>query len=201
MQSARAFFYYIYVMKMYKRIFLIVSLLYTSSFFSQTSPVTNAKIKTVFIFNFTRYFEWKDIDKKTEFTIGLVGANDALIEELNKLAAIKKINDLPIKIVTFKSVSQVFYTELLYVDIEKFPDYHLNKKDKNTLVITENNRDLNNAMIAFFIDVNNKQKFAVNEVNIKRAELIMKSELNNLAYHKITGSNTKLDEEKAKEWK
>jgi serine phosphatase RsbU (regulator of sigma subunit) len=163
--------------------------------------MTNAKVKAVFIYNFTKYFEWKDQEKKTAFTIGLVGANDAIIEELNKLASVKKIHDLPIKIVSFKNLSQVFYTEILYVDVEKTPEYNLNKKDKNTLVITENNRDLNNAMLAFFIDANNKQKFAINEVNIKRAELIMKPELNNLAYHKITGSNTKLDEEKAKEWR
>ena len=170
---------------------------------AQTSPITLAKLKSIYIYNFTRFFEWKNQSTKTEFTIGVLGADTLIKKELDKLALTKKITNLPIRVISFKSIADIIYTEILYIDVEKTPEFKLNKKDKNTLVITENNRDLNNAMIAFFIDANNKQKFAVNEVNIKRADLIMKSELNDISVRqfKISGLNSKLDEEKASKWK
>ncbi len=179
---------------------LLLILLFTVKFNAQSDKATHAKVKAVFIYNFTRFFEWKNQDTKSEFTIGILGGDTLIKKELDKLASVKKIGNLPIRVISFKSKMDIVYTEMLYVDIERMPDYKLNKKNKNTLVVTENNRDLNNAMIAFFVDGSNKQKFAINEVNIKRAELIMKSDLNDLASHKITGSNTKLDEAKAKEW-
>ena len=170
---------------------------------AQTSPITRAKLKSTYIYNFTRFFEWKNQGTKTEFTIGVLGADTLIKKELDKLALTKKIGNLPIRVISFKSIADIIYTEILYIDIEKTPEFKLNKKDKNTLAITENNRDLNNAMIAFFIDANNKQKFAVNEVNIKRADLIMKSELNDISVRqfKISGLNSKLDEEKVSKWK
>ncbi|MBK7311840.1 MAG: YfiR family protein [Sphingobacteriaceae bacterium] len=61
--------------------------------FQQPNPSgydTNAKIKAVFIYNFTKYFEWPNNKKTGNFIIYIVGKNDNLINELNLLAKRKK---------------------------------------------------------------------------------------------------------------
>ena len=168
---------------------------------AQTDKGIQAKLKAVFMYNFTRYFEWNNQDTKNEFTIGILGRDSLIKSELERLAFTKKVGNLPIKVVSFKSIADITYTEILYIDFAKIADYQIAKTKSNTLVITENNSDLHNTMIAFFISSDNKQKFAINEINIKKAGLTMSPELNALAYHKITGTNAKLDEEKANEWK
>ncbi|MGZ4042205.1 MAG: YfiR family protein, partial [Bacteroidia bacterium] len=75
---------------------------------------TNAKIKAVFLYNFTRYFEWPDKKKTGNFVVYIVGKNENLITELKNLAAKKKVGaqDIEVKYsVTFDpSVSsQIIY--------------------------------------------------------------------------------------------
>lgn len=193
-------FTYIWLMKIRIYSFLLI-LLFAFKLDAQTDKGIEAKLKAIFMYNFTRYFEWNNQNTKNEFTIGILGRDSLIKNELERLALTKKVGNLPIKVVTFKSIADITYTEILYIDFAKIPDYQISKTKANTLVITENNSDLHNAMIAFFISADNKQKFAINEVNIKKVGLTMSPELNALAYHKITGTNAKLDEEKANEWK
>ena len=42
----------------------------------------NAKLKALFIMNFTRYFEWPENKKTGEFVIYLIGQNQNLTSEL-----------------------------------------------------------------------------------------------------------------------
>ena len=77
---------------------------------AQTSPITRAKLKSTYIYNFTRFFEWKNQGTKTEFTIGVLGADTLIKKELDKLALTKKITNLPIRVISFKSIADIIYT-------------------------------------------------------------------------------------------
>ncbi len=184
-----------------KYIFFLIFFLGTIKYQGQpnVSNDPTAKIKAYFIYNFTKLFEWNSVNKSSEFRIGLLGDNKSLKLELEKVALVKKVMNLPIKIILFNSIDEITYTEMLYVDFEKFPNYKI-KKLKNSLVITENNPDLSNTMIAFITE-EYKRVFAINEINIKNSGLIMNSVVKELAAHVITGIDKKLDEVKAKEWR
>lgn len=192
------FFYYIYNMRIYRYIYLFV--LSVSVFFAYAQSVssTNAKIKAVFIYNFTKYFEWNEFSRSSEFRIGILGDNKSLREELEKLALSKLAKNMPIKVIQFNSIDDITYTEMLYVDLAKNPQYRIDKRTKNTLVISENDKDLNKVMIAFVMD-GNRQKFALNEVTINKAGLKVNSELKSLAIV-ISGTDKKADEKKIQEW-
>ena len=168
------------------------------SIYSQVNPSTNAKLKAIFIYNFTKYFEWNDINRSSEFRIGVLGDNKALKQELEKMALAKTVMSMPIKVIQFNSIDDITYTEMLYVDLAKNPQYRIDKKTKNTLVISENDKDLNKVMIAFVMD-GNRQKFALNEVTINKAGLKVNSELKSLAIV-ISGTDKKADEKKMQEW-
>jgi serine phosphatase RsbU (regulator of sigma subunit) len=161
----------------------------------------NAKVKALFIYAFTHYFEWPNQSTSNEFRIGVLAENKNLLMELERMATLKKVGNLSIKIIPFLKMSDLTQVELLYVDTKNNPDFKVSKIQKNILLVSEYEKNLDNAMIAFFISSDNKQKIAINEVNIKKSGVKMLPEFNSLASHKITGTNEKQDEEKANEWR
>ena len=175
-------------------------ILCTSSIFSQSSPSTIARVKTIFIYNFTKYFKWKNFDSELEFKIGVLGSDSLLKSELLKLSTNKTVGQKSIKIVFFATVSDITPTEILYVNYRKVPEFKLKNAYLNTLVVSENDPDLNNAMIAFIMTDDNKQKFAINEININKSGLEMSDGLRSLAII-ISGVDKNSDEQKFREWK
>src|SRR5687767_5259683 len=79
--------------------YLVVIVVITSSFgFTQTFD-TNAKIKAVFLYNFTRYFEWPDSKKSGNFVVQVVGKNEALLKELTKMAESKTVGNQKMEVI------------------------------------------------------------------------------------------------------
>ena len=167
---------------------------------AQNSPITSARHKTVFIYNFTKYFEWPT--KPDEFRIGVLGNDEDLIKELEKLASVKTVGSLSIKIMKFANISDIIQTEILVVDYKKNPELKVLKINKGTLVVTENDPDLNNIMLAFITKENNKLGFALNEINIQKSELKMSEMLKELAVDfKISKDNIVNNEKVLKEYR
>jgi len=77
---------------MKKPLITLVMLLLSLSLWSQEPT-----FKALFIFNFAKYIEWPNQEERSEFVIGIYG-NDQVIKELDKLAAVRKINNKTIVI-------------------------------------------------------------------------------------------------------
>ena len=180
---------------------IIVIFFFVSNVFGQVNvdPKNAAKIKSIFIYNFTRYFTWKNLDKVREFKIGVLGEDSLMKKELKRMVALKSFGNLPMRIISFSSIEEIKPTEMLYVNYLNFPEFKLKNTYKNTLVISENNPDLNNAMIAF-VTKENRQKFAINTFNISSAGLEINEEIKSLAIV-FSGNNKTLDEQMVRDWK
>jgi hypothetical protein len=158
------------------------------------NEITYAKLNIVYIYNFTRYITWPKIDKLKEFRIAILGnEQDEIFKELRKLGKSKTIDNLPIRAICFRDVSEITECEILYVDIAK-TQISLNKildaiKGNQTLLITENNRSIDKSMISF-VSINGKQAFAANELKILEAGLKSNPQL--YVYGKILSTNSKI---------
>jgi hypothetical protein len=67
-------------------------------FQQQQSFDPNAKVKAVFIYNFTKYFEWPEKMKSGNFIIQVVGSNSSLNQELAKMASSKQVGNQKLEI-------------------------------------------------------------------------------------------------------
>ncbi|MCC6372919.1 MAG: DUF4154 domain-containing protein [Bacteroidia bacterium] len=142
-----------------------------------------AKIKAQSIYNFVNYIEWPRIDEVKEFKIGLLAADQDLIDALNVLATTKVVMRLPIKILPFPETSNVKklpQTEILYVDVANFKNFDIAHVKKEVLVISYNEPDLSRSMISFMV-VENDLKFAFNAYLARKAELDIHEEIKNAA--------------------
>ncbi|MBL4652036.1 MAG: YfiR family protein [Flavobacteriales bacterium] len=171
---------------------IVISILFvgmlTSAVTSYKSAVkqnfdTNAKMKAVFVYNFTRYIEWPDEYKQGNFIIGLLGET-SITDELNKVAATKKAVNQTIEIKKFSSLSDVSECHILYVSSKNSGDLAsaLQKtKGRSTLVITEQEGlAAKGAGISFKI-VANRQKFEINKGSIEKRKMTVGSALLSLA--------------------
>ncbi|MBL4623610.1 MAG: YfiR family protein [Flavobacteriales bacterium] len=144
---------------------------------------TNAKMKAVFVYNFTRYIEWPEEYKQGNFVIGLLGETP-ITAEIDKVAATKKAVNQTIEIKKFNSLSDISECHILYVASSNSGDLSaaLQKtKGRSTLVITEQDGlAVKGAGISFKV-VNNRQKFEINKRNIENRKMIVGSALLSLA--------------------
>ncbi|MBL7918370.1 MAG: YfiR family protein, partial [Bacteroidia bacterium] len=79
------------ILKLKAKYLLVLSLFFTLGFQQPNTFDTNARIKAVFIYNFTKYFEWPSNKKTGNFLIYIVGKNENLLNEIKALAARKKV--------------------------------------------------------------------------------------------------------------
>ena len=171
-----------------------------TNFYGQNTKLqdNSAKIKAVFIYNFTKYFKWQNEKKLDTFRIGTLGASEDLVKELKKFERYKKLTSgKPIKIIVFKNIKEMTQVEMLYFNynnVKKRPTYFL----KNMLVIEDESPDIEKSMLAFVVK-EGKFRFAVNEKLVTNAKLIMNPDLSSLAIT-ISGNNSNEDKDKAKEW-
>jgi hypothetical protein len=156
-------------------IYLLAFLCLISLRFQQPSNFdTNAKIKAVFIYNFTRYFEWPDKKKEGTFVIYIVGKNEHLVSELKSLASKKKVGNQDIEIKTSPDFDASISAQIVYLlpDASRsVGDASSKNKGKGTLVLSENNGACKAGSSINFIAIDNKLKFEYSKNNAVKAGL------------------------------
>jgi len=118
-------------------IFALLSISATKTIYQNVD--TNAKIKTMFIYNFTKYVEWPSAYKQGNFVIGVYG-NTSLSNELKKMAATKKAVTQQFEIKQFSSLDKLTKCHILYIAKDKAVDLSraaTKLKQYSTLIITE----------------------------------------------------------------
>lgn len=154
--------------------YLVVFVVITSSFgFVQTFD-TNAKIKAVFLYNFTRYFEWPSAKKTGNFIIQVVGKNEALIKELTKMAESKTVGSQKMEIVNSPAFDPKAKPHMLFLlpDVSKsLGDATSKLKGKGALIIAENAGAAKGGAAINFVIIENKQKFEYSKNSAVKAGL------------------------------
>jgi hypothetical protein len=144
---------------------------------------TNAKYKAMFIYNFTKYFEWPQSYKEGNFVIGVLG-NSSLLAELNTMASSKKAGNQSIEIKTFSNVGAITNCHMLIVAPEVTTPLSeiISKIKKNsTLLITEKQGFAKQGAAINFVVQNNKPAFELNKTNAEKQDLKVSTNLLSLA--------------------
>lgn len=151
-------------------IFCLVSLR-----FQQPSTFdANSKIKAVFMYNFTRYFEWPENKKVDNFVIYVVGKNDNLVNELKTLASKKKVGNQEIEVKNSSSFDPAITAHMIYFtpDVMKpVSDAASKNKNKGALVIAELPGACKSGASINFIVVDSKLKFEYSKNTAVKAGL------------------------------
>jgi len=156
----------------------------SGGFVSDQSVDTNAKIKTVFLYNFTKYIEWPTQYKKGNFVIGLLGASSSLASELDKMAQSKTVGDQKFQIKKYTSTTGLDGCHILFVAPDcsiPFSEVTSKLKGKSTLIVTERSGLAKQGSAINFVIVDNKQKFELNKGNAEKYNLKVANSLSQLA--------------------
>jgi hypothetical protein len=173
---------------MKKFLFILFSfLLFTSStvVVPDDSEEANARIKAIYIYNFTKYIEWPDNYKEGSFVIGFIGNNSALLGELSKMALSKKVGSQSIEIRNISTIDDNARFNIIFVLSEnssQLSEVVTKTKGKSTLIVTEKPGLVKQGAAINFIIIDNKQKFELNKTNIEKYKLKVASTLEAMAH-------------------
>ena len=144
----------------------------------------NAKMKSLFIYNFTRYIKWPDYAITGDFVIGIFGSYPTLKGELETMARTKKFQGKSIVVKEYYSVDRIDACHILYVIPEKSPIMNLVNKEvqrKPILVLTDYEGMIKQGSSINFYYSQNKQRMEISPTNIEKCGLLVSSKLLSLA--------------------
>ena len=145
---------------------LVVFCLISFKFQQPSTFDANSKIKAVFLYNYTRYFEWPDKKKVDNFIIYVVGKNENLIMELKTLASKKKVGNQEIEIKNSTTFDPAITSHIIYFTPEAakpLGEAASKNKGKGTLVVAETPGGCKSGASINFIAIENKLKFEYNK--------------------------------------
>lgn len=164
---------------------LLLSLAFTSLSFQQSQSFDpNAKVKAVFLYNFTKYFEWPEKMKSGNFIIEVIGTNSSLNQELNKMASSKQVGTQKLEIKNSTNVDANIKPHIIFILSESsdmVKEISLKYKGKGSLIVTEKSGLAKSGSAINFVVVDNKQKFEYSKNNAVKAGLKTGDGLNSLA--------------------
>lgn len=134
----------------------------------------NSKIKAVYLYGFTKYFEWPENMKNDKFIIYVVGKNDNLVTELKNLAAKKKVANQDIEVRNSANYDASVLPHIIYFgpDIIKPVSAAAAKyKNKGALVVAESSGAIKSGASINFVTLESKLKFEYNKTAAIKAGL------------------------------
>jgi hypothetical protein len=141
---------------------------------------TAARFKVVYLYNFTRYFEWPTSMREGDFVIATVGTNPGIQGELNKLAKSKMVNNQKIQVKASSSLGDAGKCNILYLlgdNSSMLSEAIKQYRGKGTLVICEKNGMGRAGATINFVIIDNKQEFELNNSSVQKANLKVSAEL------------------------
>ena len=144
---------------------------------------TNAKIKAVFLYNFTKYIEWPKEYRQGTFVFGVLG-DSPLYEELKNMAKTKKVMGLSINVKKYSSLTEIANCHVLYISPDnssKWDGVASKMAGKSTLLVTEKPGLAQQGAIINFVVKDKRQKFELNLSNAQKHQLKVSSSLEALA--------------------
>lgn len=148
------------------------------------SEEAGARIKAIYIYNFTKYIEWPAEYKEGNFVIGVFGTNPPLLGELNKMASSKTVGSQKLEIKTIGSPSDAVPCHIIFILADNSGQISdvINKiKGKSALIVTDKAGMAKQGAGINFSIVENKQKIELNRANIEKYKLKVASTLVEMA--------------------
>lgn len=175
---------------MLKRLQIFIYLfIFSINCFGQIDPkATEAKIKVVYLYNFTKYIQWPPEYQAGDFIIGVLNGSPALLNELTKMASSKTAGSQRFIIKNYKTVAEIGKCNMLYVpegSNSLLGDALKKVKGLSTLLVTEFEGDAKKGAAINFVIKDNKQEFELNKGNAEKCHLEINSSLSALAVSKI----------------
>lgn len=167
-----------------RHIFILILAFSSLSFQQQPNFDPVAKGKAIFLYNFTRYFEWPEKMKSGNFIIQVVGNNANINQELNRMAAAKQVGSQKLEIKASNTIDANLRPHIIYIlsdASDMLKEVSVKFKGKGALIVTEKNGLARAGAAINFVAVDNKQKFEYNKNNAVAAGLKTNDELKNLA--------------------
>lgn len=167
-------------MKRIVYLFVLLTVPLAMGFQNTPAGDPNARIKSVFIYNFTRYIEWPADYQKGNFIINMYGNNPAMLAELNVMAKTKTVGAQKIEIRNTASLEGIGKSNILYVtpDITTpLADIIARIKGKSTLLVTEKPGFAKQGSAINFTVVESRQKFELNKANAEKYNLKVSAQL------------------------
>ena len=148
------------------------------------SEEAGARIKAIYIYNFTKYIEWPDNYKEGNFVIGVFGNNAPLMSELTKMAASKMVGSQKLEIRSISNPADAAQCHIIYILSDNsavLADVMSKVKNHSTLIVTDKPGLAKLGAGINFAGVENKQKIELNRANIEKYKLQVASTLVDLS--------------------
>jgi hypothetical protein len=165
-------------------LFPIVLLTQSAAIKLDQSEEAGARIKAIYIYNFTKYIEWPSEYKDGNFVIGVYGTNMPLLNELNKMAASKTVGSQKLEIKSIANSGEAAQCHIIYILTDnsgQIADVISKIKGKSTLIVTDKAGMAKQGAGINFSIVENKQKIELNKANIEKYKLKVASTLVEMA--------------------
>ena len=149
----------------------------------QIDKASEYNLKAAFIYNFTKYIEWKTVSADSEFIIGIIGAspiNDPLVEVIKT----ETVDGKKIIIKQFNKTADISGCHILFISRNSgvaLEDILAKTTGKGMLIISEQDGYAKIGTAINFVIVNRKLKFEANVKAINTAGLAASSQLLKLA--------------------
>jgi hypothetical protein len=153
------------------------------SFGQSANENLESQVKAAYIYNFTKFLEWKTKDFGF-FTIVVLGKS-SIANSLYKIASSKKINGKTIIVNEISDLSNLDFCNILYLvsnDDDILIDTLKKIKGKNVLLITSAKGFAEKGAAINFVQVGDKIKFEINRKELEEKGIIPNSSLLSLAY-------------------
>ena len=162
--------YHLNRIKLKTIIWLIFFLVFT--FRTAGAQEFDAKLQIVFIYQITHYFQWPNDNSET-FIIGVIGQSP-ILNELQKLAAAKKINNKTIIIKQFDNSSSISDCHILFIPYKesaRIENIKKSIKGRHTMLISEKPGMAEKGTCINFVNIDGTMKFELNKSSCKSSGL------------------------------
>jgi hypothetical protein len=160
---------------------LIIVFVEPFSVIADTKP--EDEFKAAYIYHFTKYIQWQDVESSETFVIAVIGDSE-IITPLREIEKKRMVNSKKIKIVHFQDITDITDCHILFIsslDMEQLSEILEKVKGKNILTISDSTGFASKGVAINFVIIDNKVKFEINSSAYKQAGLKMSSQLLKLA--------------------
>lgn len=154
-------------------LFYLLCLLFLQQTYADTAPVDEYKIKVGYLFNFTKFITWSDINTPS-FNICILG-NDPFGELIDPIEQRTAFN-LPIKLFRLTAMNKAQHCHIIYVN-QNINAKSLGTTIQNTLIVGEDAPFINQGGMIAFIKQEDKIKLQINLKLLQQSGLKISAKL------------------------
>lgn len=140
------------------------------------------RAEAMFMYNFTKFFDWPQSEKSGDFVMGVLGSK-SIANELEKVTAGKKNVTQNIVVKYFKNIDEVTKCHVIFIDGIKsndIPNIH-NKTGVHCLIISNSSSGIEKGAAIKFLTEGDRLKYDFNKTNALKHGLKFHSKVEEMA--------------------